>query len=32
MRSSGWFWAGLITTRTRRGSERVYDLTERVLP
>ncbi|HEY5105552.1 MAG TPA: crosslink repair DNA glycosylase YcaQ family protein [Caulobacteraceae bacterium] len=26
------FAAGLITTRTRRGFERVYDLTERVLP
>jgi hypothetical protein len=27
------FWAGLITTSTRRGSfERVYDLTERVVP
>jgi len=27
------FWAGLVTTRTRRGSfERVYDLPERVLP
>ena len=27
------FWAGLITTATRRGSfERVYDLTERVIP
>lgn len=26
------FWAGLITTRTRRGFERVYDLTERTLP
>jgi uncharacterized protein YcaQ len=26
------FWAGLVTTRTRRGFERVYDLTERVLP
>lgn len=27
------FWAGHITTRTRRGSfERVYDLTERVIP
>lgn len=26
------FWAGLITTRTRRGFERVYDLTERALP
>jgi hypothetical protein len=26
------FWAGLITTRTRRGFERIYDLTERVIP
>lgn len=26
------FWAGLVTTRTRRGFERVYDLTERVIP
>lgn len=26
------FWAGLITTKTRRGFERVYDLPERVLP
>lgn len=26
------FWAGRITTRTRRGFERVYDLTERTLP
>jgi uncharacterized protein YcaQ len=27
------FWAGLVTTATRRGTfERVYDLTERVLP
>ena len=27
------FWAGLVTTRTRRGGfERVYDLTERVIP
>lgn len=26
------FWAGLITTRTRRSFERVYDLSDRVLP
>ncbi|MDY6922560.1 MAG: winged helix-turn-helix domain-containing protein [Pseudomonadota bacterium] len=26
------FWAGKITTKTRRGFERVYDLTERALP
>ncbi|HYC97397.1 winged helix-turn-helix domain-containing protein [Brevundimonas sp.] len=26
------FWAGLITTKTRRGFERVYDLTERAVP
>lgn len=26
------FWAGRVTTATRRGFERVYDLTERVLP
>jgi len=26
------FWGGLITTRTRRGFERVYDLTDRVIP
>ncbi|MDX7951927.1 crosslink repair DNA glycosylase YcaQ family protein [Lichenihabitans sp. Uapishka_5] len=27
------FWSGLVTTRTRRGTfERVYDLTERVIP
>jgi uncharacterized protein YcaQ len=26
------FWAGLITTRTRRGFERLYDIPERVLP
>ena len=26
------FWGGLITTRTRRGFERVYDLTDRVMP
>lgn len=26
------FWAGLITTKTRKGFERVYDLTERALP
>lgn len=26
------FWAGRITTRTRRGFERVYDLTDRSLP
>jgi hypothetical protein len=25
-------WAGFVTVRTRRGFERVYDLTERVLP
>ena len=33
-RSLEWlFWAGHITTQTRRGSfERVYDLTERVIP
>jgi hypothetical protein len=33
-RSLEWlFWAGLITTATRRGSfERVYDLPERVIP
>jgi uncharacterized protein YcaQ len=26
------FWAGLVTTATRRGFERLYDLPERVLP
>jgi uncharacterized protein len=26
------FWIGVITTKTRRGFERVYDLTERVIP
>ena len=26
------FWTGALTTRTRRGFERVYDLTERVIP
>jgi uncharacterized protein len=26
------FWAGKVTTAARRGFERVYDLTERVLP
>jgi uncharacterized protein YcaQ len=26
------FWSGLITTRTRKGFERVYDLTQRSLP
>ena len=26
------FWAGYLTTSTRRGFERVYDLTERALP
>lgn len=26
------FWAGLVTTRERRGFARVYDLSERVLP
>ncbi|WGM31231.1 winged helix-turn-helix domain-containing protein [Brevundimonas sp. NIBR11] len=26
------FWAGFITTKTRRNFERVYDLTERVIP
>ena len=26
------FWAGRITTRTRRGFERIYDLPERALP
>jgi len=26
------FWAGLVTTHSRRGFERVYDVTERALP
>jgi uncharacterized protein YcaQ len=26
------FWSGRITTTTRRGFERIYDLTERVIP
>jgi hypothetical protein len=26
------FWAGLVTTRSRKNFERIYDLTERVLP
>jgi uncharacterized protein YcaQ len=26
------FWSGLISVKTRRGFERVYDLTERVMP
>lgn len=26
------FWAGYVTTHSRRGFERVYDLTERVIP
>ena len=26
------FWAGYLTTRTRQGFARIYDLTERVLP
>jgi uncharacterized protein YcaQ len=26
------FWAGYVTTKTRRGFERVYDITERALP
>jgi uncharacterized protein YcaQ len=26
------FWAGLVTTRARKNFERIYDLTERVLP
>ncbi|WP_204952059.1 winged helix-turn-helix domain-containing protein [Methylopila capsulata] len=26
------FWAGLVTTRSRRGFERIYDLTDRALP
>jgi len=26
------FWAGIVTTRARRNFERVYDLTERVIP
>ncbi|MES2034086.1 MAG: winged helix-turn-helix domain-containing protein [Pseudomonadota bacterium] len=26
------FWAGYVTTATRRGFERVYDITERALP
>ena len=26
------FWAGMVTTARRRGFERLYDLTERVLP
>jgi uncharacterized protein len=26
------FWAGFVTTHSRRGFERIYDLTDRVLP
>lgn len=26
------FWSGVVTTRQRKGFERVYDLTERVIP